>query len=149
MCRVLQVTRSGYYQWIHRPKSARQLEDERLLDLVRASHTASGGVYGCNRVSLDDLREAGERCGRNRIASLMRKNKLQGSTGVRRPKAKFAKPSHLAPNRLKRQFTMTERDKGWVTDITYIRTWEGWLYLAVVIDLLLAASHWMVDETHT
>ena len=116
------------------PSPARDIDNERLLQLVKASHEASGGIYGAPRI-LDDLREAGERCGRNRVAHLMKLNKLKGSTGFRRPKYGSGKPSHLAPNRLKRLFTVSVPNKAWVTDITYIRTWQGWLYLAVVIDL--------------
>jgi len=66
MCRVLDVTRSGFYEWLHKPMSDRAIEDLRLLDLIRASYAASGGVYGSPRVFLD-LREAGERCGRHRV----------------------------------------------------------------------------------
>jgi putative transposase len=134
MCRILRVARSGYYEWIYRPKSARERDNERLLKLVKASHSASGGIYGAPRV-LDDLRESGERCGLNRVARLMRQNKLRGCMGFRRPRYKSGRPSHLAPNRLQRQFTTTEPNKVWVTDISYIRTGQGWLYLAVVIDL--------------
>jgi putative transposase len=134
MCRILQVSRSGYYDWIDRPLSNRARHDERLLVLIRASHTASGGIYGSPRVTAD-LREAGERCSKNRVARLMRLNEVRGITGYKRPRPLFAKPSLLMPNRLQRQFTVSRPDEVWVTDITYIRTWQGWLYLAVVIDL--------------
>ena len=84
MCRILQVSRSGYYDWIDRPLSNRARDDERLLVLIRASHTASGGIYGSPRVTAD-LREAGERCSKNRVARLMRLNEVRGITGYKRP----------------------------------------------------------------
>jgi len=134
MCRILKVSRSGYYDWVDRPLSNRARDDERLLVLIRASHTASGGIYGSPRVTAD-LRETGERCSKNRVARLMRLNEIRGITGYKTPRPLFAKPSLLMPNRLQRQFTVGRPDEAWVTDITYIRTWQGWLYLAVVIDL--------------
>ena len=113
----------------------RAKEDRRLLTLIRASHASSGGIYGSNRVFLD-LREAGESCGRHRVARIMREHKVRGMQGYRVPRAVGGgPPSIVAPNRLKRQFTVDGPDKAWVTDITYIRTWQGWLYLAVVMDL--------------
>jgi putative transposase len=134
MCRILNVSRSGYYDWVGRPLSNRARDDERLIVLIRASHTASGGIYGSPRVTAD-LREAGERCSKNCVARLMRLNEIRGITGFKRPKPSCGKPSLLMPNRLQRQFTVSRPDEAWVTDITYIRTWQGWLYLAVVIDL--------------
>ena len=134
MCRVLRVSRSGYYDWVGRPLPERAQDDERLLVLIRASHTASGGIYGALRVTAD-LRETGEGCGKNRVARLMRINGISGVTGYKIPRPVFGKPSILIPNRLQRQFTVSCPNEAWVTDITYIRTWQGWLYLAVVIDL--------------
>ena len=134
MCRVLQVSRSGYYAWIDRPVSLTAQDNERLVVLIRASHTASGGIYGSPRVTAD-LRETGERCGKNRVARLMRIYDIRGVTGCKRPRPLFSRPSLLMPNRLQRQFTVSAPNQAWVTDITYIRTWQGWLYLAVVIDL--------------
>jgi putative transposase len=134
MCRVLDVTRSGFYAWLHKPLSDRAIEDLRLLGLIRASYSASGGVYGSPRVFLD-LREAGERCGRHRVARIMRSRKIKALRGYKAPRAIHGRPSIIAPNTLQRQFTVEKPDKVWVTDITYIRTWQGWLYLAVVMDL--------------
>ena len=102
--------------------------------LIRASHAASGGIYGSPRVTAD-LREVGERCGKNRVARLMRIHEIHGITGCKRPRPLFGRPSLLMPNRLQRQFTVAQPNQVWVSDITYIRTWQGWLYLAVVIDL--------------
>jgi len=134
MCRVLRVARSGFYAWIHAPISDRGKEDQRLLKLIRASYDASGGIYGSPRV-LCDLREVGERVGKKRVARIMRENKIRAIRGYKQPRAQRGKPSRTAPNLLKREFTTENPNRAWVTDITYIRTWQGWLYLAVVIDL--------------
>ncbi len=134
MCRVLGVTPSGYYAWLKCPVSNRAREDVRLLRLIRASFAASHGIYGAPRVFLD-LREAGETCSKHRVARLMRANNLRTLHGYRTRRVAVSKPSVLIPNILQRQFTVTRPNKAWVTDITYIRTWQGWLYLAVVIDL--------------
>jgi putative transposase len=134
MCRLLDVAPSGYYAWIKRPVSNRIQEDARLLRLIRASFTAGQGIYGAPRVFLD-LREAGETCSKHRVARLMRVSGLRALHGYRTRRWSVGKPSVLAPNLLQGQFTVTRRNKVWVTDITYIRTWQGWLYLAVVMDL--------------
>jgi putative transposase len=134
MCRVLQVSRSGFYQWLHKPLSDRAIEDQRLLTLIRASYAASHGVYGSKRVFLD-LREAGETCGKHRVARIMRINKIKAIHGYQAPRTIQGRPSILAPNVLQREFTVAQPDHVWVTDITYVRTWQGWLYLAVVMDL--------------
>jgi putative transposase len=134
MCRLLGVARSGYYAWLKQPLSNRAQEDARLLRLIRASFTASQGVYGAPRIFLD-LREAGETCSKHRVARLMRVNRLRALHGYRTRRWSVGKPSVVIPNLLQRQFTVTRRNKAWVTDITYIRTWQGWLYLAVVMDL--------------
>jgi putative transposase len=134
MCRLLGVAPSGYYEWLKQPISNRAQEDARLLRLIRASFVASQGVYGAPRVFLD-LREAGETCSKHRVARLMRENKLRALHGYRTRRWSVGKPAVLVPNLLKRQFTVTRPNKAWVTDITYIRTWQGWLYLAVVMDL--------------
>jgi putative transposase len=134
MCRVLGVAPSGYYEWLKQPISNRAKEDARLLRLIRASFVASHGVYGAPRVFLD-LREAGETCSKHRVARLMRQNNLRALHGYRTRRWSIGKPSVLIPNILQRQFTVMRPNKAWVTDITYIRTWQGWLYLAVVMDL--------------
>jgi len=134
MCRLLGVAPSGYYAWLAQPMSDHAEEDARLLRLIRASFTASQGIYGSPRVFLD-LREAGEGCSKHRVARLMREHQLRALHGYRMRRWSVGKPSVLIPNLLKRQFTVTRRNRAWVTDITYIRTWQGWLYLAVVMDL--------------
>ena len=134
MCRVLEVAPSGYYEWLKNPISNRAQEDGRLLRLIRASFNASHGIYGAPRVFLD-LREAGETCSKHRVTRLMRENGLRALHGYRTRRMSIGKPSVLIPNVLQRQFTVSKPNKVLVTDITYIRTWQGWLYLAVVMDL--------------
>lgn len=134
MCRVLKVSRSGFYAWLHKPLSERAIEDLRLLELIRASYVASGGVYGSPRVFLD-LRKAGERCGIHRVARIMRENKIKALLGYKTPKHIIGRPSIIAPNHLQREFFVEQPNQVWVTDITYLRTWQGWLYLAVAMDL--------------
>lgn len=134
LCRVLDVAPSGYYEWLKQPLSNRAQEDARLLRVIRASYTASQGIYGAPRVFLD-LREAGETCSKHRVARLMREHKLRALHGYRMRRWSVGKPAVLIPNLLQRQFTVSTPNKAWVTDITYIRTWQGWLYLAVVMDL--------------
>jgi putative transposase len=101
---------------------------------MRASFAASHGIYGAPRVFLD-LREAGETCSKHRVARLMRVKHIRALHGYRTRRYSAAKPSELIPNVLDRNFNVARPDKVWVTDITYIRTWQGWLYLAVVMDL--------------
>lgn len=134
LCRILEVAKSGFYAWIHKPLSDRAIEDERLLGMIRESHVASGGIYGSPRVFLD-LREAGEQIGRKRIARIMRNHRIRAIRGYKTPRGPTSSPSTVAPNRLQRQFSFDQPNQAWVTDITYVRTWEGWLYLAVVMDL--------------
>jgi len=134
MCRVLRASRSGFYAWLHQPLSDRAIEDRRLLGLIRDSYTGSSGVYGYPRV-FADLRETGEACGRHRVARIMREHRIKALRGYKAPRHIAGRPSIIAPNHLKREFNVAQPDQVWVTDITYIRTWQGWLYLAVVIDL--------------
>ena len=134
ICKVLDVAPSGYYAWLKRPISDRALEDGRLLRLIRKSFVASHGIYGAPRVFLD-LREAGETCSKHRVARLMRENNLRALHGYRTRRLPAGRAAVAVPNLLQRQFTVTRPNKVWVTDITYIRTWQGWLYLAVVMDV--------------
>lgn len=132
---MMSVHPSGYYAWKRSPISARTKEDDRLLGLIRHSWLESGGIYGYRKVHAD-LRELGEACGKHRVARLMRQESLRSQTGYhRRPNHHGGRPAVVAPNHLDRQFIVAEPNKVWVTDITYIRTHEGWLYLAAVLDL--------------
>jgi putative transposase len=117
-----------------KPLSDRTIEDRRLLRLIRVSYAASSGVYGSPRVFLD-LREAGETCGKHRVARIMREQGIKALRGYKAPRVIQGRPSIITPNKLDREFTVDLPDRAWVTDITYIRTWQGWLYLAIVVDL--------------
>ncbi|EOJ4549997.1 IS3 family transposase [Escherichia coli] len=134
MCRVLDVARAGFYAWLHNPVSARDKDNQRLLTLIRDSYSLSGGVYGYRRVH-GDLNEIGETCGKNRVGRIMQLNRIKAVRGYKAPRRIAGRPSVVATNRVQRQFTVVRANQVWVTDITYIRTWQGWLYLAVVIDL--------------
>jgi putative transposase len=130
----MRMHRSGFYAWCKSPQSLRAKEDEQLLRKIRTSYQASDGVYGSPRVHRD-LREDGERCGEHRVARLMQINGLRAIRGYKKPRYRVGKPSVVAPNRLEQNFSAGAPDRIWATDITYIRTFEGWLYLAVVVDL--------------
>lgn len=135
LCKVLEVHPSGFYAWRLNPESKRAREDKRLLFPIKESWLESGSVYGYRKVS-DDLRELGEQCGINRVHRLMRSAGIRSQTGYAKRKYKRGgAPSLVAPNHLQRQFDVPEPNRVWVTAITYIRTYEGWLYLAVVLDL--------------
>jgi transposase InsO family protein len=138
MCRVLAVAPSGYYAWRRRPTCAHAIADERLLLHVRATHAASDGSYGAPRIHRD-LRHAGIRVGKKRIARVMRTDGLVGTPA--RPRApRTTDSTHafpIAPNVLARRFEVNgvEVNRVWVSDLTYVPTREGWAYLAVVLDL--------------
>ena len=135
MCQVLGVSLSGYYGWLHRPESQRSREDRRLLLEIRAIHRQSRRTYGSPRLHRE-LRERGYGCGRHRVARLMRQDGLEGT--YRRKFRVTTDSKHrwpVAANRLERRFEVATPDTVWAGDITYIRTREGWLYLAVVLDL--------------
>ena len=135
MCRVLQVHRSGFHAWLQRPKSPRQIEDEQLLGKIKQFWLESGCVYGYRNITMD-MKESGETCGRNRVHRLMRTAGIQSNRGYKRhPGFKGGKLANSAPNTLNRGFVVDQPNRVWVTDFTYIRTHEGWLYLCVVLDL--------------
>ena len=135
MCEVLAVSRSGFYAWARRPKAKRDIDDERLSLHVVAAHNASRGTYGSPRVHAE-LRAQGHQIGRKRVERLMRENHLRARTKRRfraTTDSKHALP--VAPNLLGRDFKTHAPDVVWVTDITYLWTGEGWLYLAAILDL--------------
>jgi len=135
MCEVLEVSKSGYYAWCNRPPSPRSQENTRLSQQIATIHQESRQTYGAPRIHAA-LNARGFQVGRHRVARLM----VQAGIGVR-PKRRFKlttdsnHPFAIAPNVLGRNFTTTEPDQAWVADITYIPTLQGWLYLAVIIDL--------------
>ena len=131
----MSVHPSGYYAWCQNKLSQRAQEDQRLLGRIKHAWLESGGVYGYRKIH-QDLREEGVRCGKHRVARLMRSEGLRSQTGYRRRPGHYSgKPAVVSPNHLDRQFDAPAPNVAWVTDITYIRTYEGWLYLAVAIDL--------------
>ena len=135
MRQVLDVSLSGYYAWLSRPESQRSRGDRRLLIEIRAIHRQSRRTYGSPRM-YRELRERKYRCGRHRVARLMRQDGLEGT--YRRKFRVTTDSKHkwpVAPNRLERRFEVATPDTVWAGDITYIWTREGWLYLAVLLDL--------------
>ena len=135
MCRVLRVHRSGFYKWQTEPLSERAKEDLRLLPLIQQHWIESGYTYGYRTITMD-LKDAGESCGKNRVHRIMREAGIASKRGYKRHKGfSGGDLSHVAPNTLDREFSSEQPNHVWVTDFTYIRTHEGWLYLTVVIDL--------------
>jgi putative transposase len=135
MCRVFKVSRSGYYAWLRGPESQRKAEDKALSEMIKEIHAESRAEYGSPKIH-QELRRRGTRCGWKRVARLMRKDGLKAKT-IRKFKATTNSNHSLsvAANLLNRDFSPAEPNKAWVADITYIWTNEGWLYLAIVIDL--------------
>ena len=135
LCRVLAVTPSGYYAWRHRWPSQRARDNARLQVRIRAIHAASRGTYGSLRVHKQLIHE-GDAVGRERVARLLRAMGLAGLPAQRfRHTTDSTHGQPVAPNVLARDFGADHPNERWTTDITYIWTWEGWLYLAVVLDL--------------
>ncbi|HHL8716534.1 TPA: IS3 family transposase [Escherichia coli] len=134
LCRVLDVHPSGFYAWLQQPHSQRHQADLRLTGQIKQFWLESGCVYGYRKIHLD-LRDSGQQCGVNRVWRLMKRVGIKAQVGYRSPRACKGEASIVSPNRLQRQFNPDAPDERWVTDITYIRTHEGWLYLAVVVDL--------------
>lgn len=135
MCRVLSVSPSGFYAWQSRSVSPRVQANEKLLAEIRAIHSRSRKTYGSPRVHAE-LRAGGFPVGKNRVARLMRAENLRGRRKRKQPRTTNSQHSYpVAPNRLNREFHATQPNEKWLADITYIPTAEGWLYLAVVLDL--------------
>lgn len=135
LCRLLAVSPSGFYAAQGRPRSPHAGRDDKLAEQVVKAHTASKGRYGSPRVHAE-LKAAGERVGRKRVARLMREKRL-----VARMRRRFRTTTDskhdfpIAPNVLDRDFTASAPDRAWVTDITFLWTAQGWLYLAAILDL--------------
>ncbi|WP_084664644.1 IS3 family transposase, partial [Pseudochrobactrum sp. AO18b] len=135
MCRMLNVHPSGFYAWMTQPLSRRATEDIRQTALIKDAWHDSGKVYGYRKLH-DDLRDQGETCCPNRVARLAKLAGIKAQIGYKSRSGKYGgKPSIVIDNTLDRQFDVNMPDKVWVTDITYIKTYEGFSYLAVVIDL--------------
>jgi putative transposase len=152
MCRLLDVSTNGFYDWLDRPMRQRERENTQLLQGIKQSHGASDGTYGSPRV-VRDLIDAGFACSENRVARLMKVAGIKARHKRRRPPGQLEVAVHsIAPNLLDRQFEATEPNQKWTVDFTYVWTGEGWLFVAVVLDLysrrvvgwqpdLLANSH--------
>ena len=134
MCRVLDVSPAGYYAWRDRPPSARARADADLLRRIRTAHAVSQGSYGAPRIQAE-LQAQGVRLARKRVARLMRQAGLVGISRRRGPRtSQRDRQAERAPDLVERKFTAEAPDRLWVADITYIPTWAGFLYLAVVLD---------------
>jgi len=135
MCEVLAVSRGGFYAWLRRPASVRTSENQRLLSQIRIAFDRSRQTYGSPRLT-DELNDSGIHCSKNRIARLMRQSGIR-AVGKRKYRVTtHSKHSHqVADNLLDRQFTAGKPNAVWLSDITYIWTAEGWLYLAGVMDV--------------
>jgi len=138
MCRALKVSKSGFYSWRDRAPSARARADTLLSEKIVRIHTDSRQTYGAPRIHFE-LKTLGVRCAGKRVARLMREAGLFGCGGRRRRKARTTLRSQTgrippAPDLVKRNFSPEAPDRLWVADITYVRTWEGWLYLSFVLD---------------
>ncbi len=136
MCRAMNVSASGFYEWFGRSASERSLSDARLARSIRKSFELSDRTYGSPRV-WHDLRATGEQCGVNRVARLMKLANLQARRKRRQLPGDGAtrQAHHIAPNHLQREFEALEPNQKWVANFTYIWTAEGWLYAAAVMDL--------------
>ena len=136
MCRMLGVSRSGFHAWQGRPPSARALEDQRLTTRIREIHAENERVYGSPRVHAELVLADGERIGRKRVERLMRAAGLSGLQPRRRGRTTISVPGvRVAQDLVNREFAAAAPNRLWVADITYLRTWEGWLYLVAIQDL--------------
>ena len=135
LCDVMQVSRRGYYDWLNQPVSVREISNQRLLIEIKRVFYAYREVYGAPRI-YHTLIEEGHDCGLNRVARLMQEAGLVPKTVKKFRVTTDSRQSHRpAPNRLNRDFSASRPDEKWVADVTYIPTREGWLFLAVVLDL--------------
>jgi len=135
MCRCLRIHPSGFYAWLKEPVSNRAKEDARQTALIKQAWQDSGKVYGYRKLH-HDLRDQGERCSPNRVARLANLAGIRAQVGYKRRPGRYGgKPAIVAENKVAQNFDTQAPDQTWVTDITYIRTHEGWVYLSVVIDL--------------
>ena len=149
ICEALGVSRSGFYAWLSRPRSQRSLVDEAISALVRQSFIGSDRTYGARRVWRDVLSE-GQRCGLHRIERLMRQQALRARPRRRGLPKDRGERGAIAGNVLDRQFQVDLSNQKWVADFTYIWTAEGWLYVAVVLDLFSRrAVGWSMQESMT
>lgn len=135
MCQVLNVSRNGYYQWYNRKPSKREQENKMLLNQIKKIYEQSHQIYGSPRIT-HELNKNGYSCSRPRVARLMSKNKIYSKTKRKFKVTTNSKHNYpISPNLVNQQFNSDSPNKIWTSDITYIRTLEGWLYLTVILDL--------------
>jgi putative transposase len=135
LCRVLRVARSGFYAWRSRPPSCRSVANAQLTSTIRAVHAGSRGTYGAPRVHAELADAHGVRCGRKRVARLMRRAGLAGVCRRRSTRTtRRDETAAPAPDLVQRAFAAAAPDQLWIADITYLPTWSGFLYLAIVLD---------------
>ena len=135
MCDVLEVSSSGYYDWSDRPESERSRDNRRLTMKIRCFHQASKRIYGSPRIH-KDLLEVNEAVGVNRVARLMSRAGIQSKMAKKFVITTDSKNTmQPAPDLLRRNFDLVQKDQAWVSDTTFIPTRQGWLYLAIVLDL--------------
>ena len=135
LCHLFEVNPSGYYAWLKSASSTRDKVNQRQSGLIKQFWLESGCVYGYRKIH-EDLMEIGEQIGINRVHKLMVAHGIKAMVGYRKPRIKSeGKESVVATNQLNRQFKQEKPNQAWVTDITYIKTHEGWLFLCVVLDL--------------
>ena len=146
MCRIFRIHRSGFYAWLDKPLSNHAVEDQRLLKRIKEFYIASGGTYGSPWIHRD-LLDGGEACSVHRVARIMRENKLKAQIGYKRRYIKGGKLGSIADNVLNREFSPGMPNQAWVSDITYVRTHEGFLYVATVLDLFSRRIiSWSMDK---
>ncbi|MBP6082791.1 MAG: IS3 family transposase [Providencia sp.] len=134
MCKTFSIHPSGYYAWLKHPVSKQEKRRHYIRGFIKQFWLESGGVYGYRKI-YSDLREEGMTCGINQVHRLMKQEGIQSQRGYRKPRPKVGTENVIVANRLVREFNPTAPNQSWVTDITYIKTHEGWLYLAVIVDL--------------
>lgn len=135
LCRLLEVSEQGFFAWRKRPVSRRRMEDQMLGDEIQTIHAESRRCYGSPRI-VRELRARGRRCGQKRVARLMRERQIRAKAARKfRATTDSSHGNPVAKNRLNRKFTVSKPNRVWVGDITYLWTKEGWLYLAVFLDL--------------
>ena len=135
MARTLRVSRQGYYNFLTREPSKRKLEDQRLIEKIKVAYKKGRATYGSPRVHIE-LKKEGETCSRKRVARLMKKENIQAKMRKKWKRTTNSNPkAQAAPNHLNQNFIVDKENQVWVSDITYIQTVEGWLYLTVFLDL--------------
>ncbi len=143
MCKILEVSRSGYHKYVKRKMTQKRLNNQFLLEKILKIYKASRGTYGSPRI-YKELRKQGLICNRKRVVRIMRKNGLRAKTKRKYKVTTNSEHSYpVAENILGQNFNSTEINKKWVSDITYIWTKEGWLYLCCIMDLCSTDDNWL------